>query len=439
MTAARLNQIAAATLVVGSKPNAGTLTVNTPIALAPANITNLTLASGGDIALDAAVTISASGGTLTLNAGGAVSETAGAVVDRQHADRQFGRRRRAERRRQSGQFLRSVRRWRNRRRVHQRADVLDRRHDQPPTGTVSLTTTAGNLTVAGDIVAGIVAFNSAGGIIQSQGTIDPGAMLIQSVNSVTLSGPNTIDTLAARITGLGSSLTFNNTANPLTVGTVEAVAGIATNNGAVTLLTTTSGALTVSQQISAGTATVTLNSAGAIATGGAPGIITAGTLTGTAAAAASLTAANAIANLGAFTTAGDFTLFNTVTLTQAALTAVNPGAGAILIDNGGAAFTQGGTLTTASALAAAITIQNTAALSVGTIAAATGGVVLGIAGKPVGATSETGIVTALSLSGNSAGGLALNDANALGQFTAFTNTGSGDVALTKRRRCSSAP
>ena len=161
------------------------------------------------------------------------------------------------------------------------------------------------------------------------------------------------------------------------------------------------------------------------------GVITAGILTGSSGGATSLTDANLISGLGAFTTGGALTLNNTVALTQTPGTTVNAGAGTILIDNGGAAFTQSGTLTTANASAAAIMIQNTGPLSVGTISVGTGGtVVLGTPAAPVGPATETGTITAAVLTGNAVGGAALTGAKQIGTFGPFNNASSGLLSFT---------
>ena len=94
------------------------------------------------------------------------------------------------------------------------------------------------------------------------GAIDPGSLLIVSLGSVALTGPNTVDTLAAIIIGPGASLTFNDTAHNLTVGAVSEVPGITTNNGGVTLTTTTSGNLTLAQDIIAGSGAIALAATG---------------------------------------------------------------------------------------------------------------------------------------------------------------------------------
>jgi hypothetical protein len=148
------------------------------------------------------------------------------------------------------------------------------------------------------------------------------------------------------------------------------------------------------------------------------GIISAGTLTGSADSAA-LIDGNRITTLGSFTFGGNFTLFNTVSLTQTAASSVL-GAGRILIDNGGAVFTQGGTLSAGGATQPAVTIQNTAALSVGTITAPNGGVALGSTGKAVGTVTEAGSITAASLAGNTTGNVTLDGNNAISNLGALS-------------------
>ena len=72
---------------------------------------------------------------------------------------------------------------------------------------------------------------------------------------------NDVTTLAATVTGAGNAFSYND-ANALTIGTVDGVNGITTNNGAITVATT-NGALTVSNtpaapDVNAGTSTVAL-------------------------------------------------------------------------------------------------------------------------------------------------------------------------------------
>src|SRR5262249_52069357 len=134
-------------------------------------------------------------------------------------------------------------------------------------GPILLTSTTGDITLGANVTAtgNAISLVSSGAISQTAGIIDSGSLLINSVGSVLLPGANTVDILAAAVTGAGSSVLFNDTANPLTIGVVSSVLGIRTNNGNVTLSTTTSGDITITQAINlGGSSTVTLNSAGAI-------------------------------------------------------------------------------------------------------------------------------------------------------------------------------
>ena len=194
-------------------------------------------------------------------------------------------------------------------------------------GNLTLTTTG----VGHDIVlgtstlvsgTGLIKLISAGAITQAlAGVVDPNQLLIQAVGPVTMIGANTVDQLAAQVTGLGLSLTFNNTATNLAVDTVTLVNGITTNGGAVTLSTTTSGNITLNQPIVASGATaiptVTLTSAGSISEPLTTGTITASGLSVTANGGnAVLEATNAVATVAASVTfaGGAFTFNDPATL-----------------------------------------------------------------------------------------------------------------------------
>src|SRR5262249_53906248 len=97
---------------------------------------------------------------------------------------------------------------------------------------------------------------------------------------VNLTGANTVTSLARNVTTsaatAGKAFTFNN-ATDLTVGTVDGVTGVTTNNGNITLRThgTT---MSLTEAVNAGTANVTLDLAGngdATATQSGNGSITA--------------------------------------------------------------------------------------------------------------------------------------------------------------------
>jgi len=145
------------------------------------------------------------------------------------------------------------------------------------TGPLTLTTTAGDLVLNGDVTApgGAVTLNSAGGIRQASGLIDPGSLLVNSVGTVSLTGANTVDTVAGRVTGAGASFFFNDTANDLTVGMLGGVSGITTNGGDITLRTSTSGDLALNRAVDAGTGTATLAASGNLSIGAA-GAVSAG-------------------------------------------------------------------------------------------------------------------------------------------------------------------
>ncbi|MFH0801083.1 MAG: filamentous hemagglutinin N-terminal domain-containing protein [bacterium] len=139
----------------------------------------------------------------------------------------------------------------------------------------------GNITISAPIFSlnatTLVLGNSGGTSAISQNS---GAMIsvtnlrLSSAGPVTLNEANHVGKLAAEISGAGNAFSFTN-ADALNVGTVYSVNGITTNNGAVNL--TTGDTLTLSQNLSAGTGTVTLNSSagGVNQTGGS---LTAGNL-----------------------------------------------------------------------------------------------------------------------------------------------------------------
>jgi len=141
------------------------------------------------------------------------------------------------------------------------------------TGPLALTTTVGSLTLDADVTApgGGVTLNSAGGITQLAGIIDPDLLLIKSVGSVSLTDANTVEGIAARITGVGSTLTFNDTATNLTV--INQLSGVTTNNGDIVLQTTTSGVISIDGNINAGTGTVTAAASGDLGIGAASSVV----------------------------------------------------------------------------------------------------------------------------------------------------------------------
>ncbi|MBX3665604.1 MAG: filamentous hemagglutinin N-terminal domain-containing protein, partial [Burkholderiales bacterium] len=141
------------------------------------------------------------------------------------------------------------------------------------TGAATLKTTEAlnadaNISLAGNISAAKVVLNSADAITQTTGGITSTELRVMAASgstddAVDLSGNNNVGTLAATksdtAAGAGgiSSFTFNNGANTLTVGTVDAVSGITAipappATGSVTL---TAGDLVINNAITTGSGT----------------------------------------------------------------------------------------------------------------------------------------------------------------------------------------
>ncbi|HUW40887.1 MAG TPA: FlgD immunoglobulin-like domain containing protein [Rectinemataceae bacterium] len=121
------------------------------------------------------------------------------------------------------------------------------------TGTLSL----GTVTSTG--AAAYVSLSSAGAASQTGVITAPGGLLLLGAGPYTLGGANAVPLMAANVTGAGNGVSFNSAAI-LTVGTVSGTSGVTTNGGNLAL-TTNAGDLTISQPISTGAGTVTLNPA----------------------------------------------------------------------------------------------------------------------------------------------------------------------------------
>ncbi len=145
-------------------------------------------------------------------------------------------------------------------------------------GNVNLTSTTGDLTLLNNIQAGsgsVQLTATAGAVTESGGVVLAKGLLVNSLNSSTLTGANQVSQIAAQITGPGAGLLFANSGASLAVNTVAGVKGITANGGQVGL--ESAGSLTLNQAINVGAGTVLLVSQGDITQTGA-GIITAGTL-----------------------------------------------------------------------------------------------------------------------------------------------------------------
>jgi hypothetical protein len=269
------------------------------------------------------------------------------------------------------------------------------------TGGLALTTSSGNLVVGAGLTAGTaVALNSAGTITEpAGGSITVPTLTGASVGETALNQPNLVADLGPFTNGGagGFALTDGQTLN--VTGAVDAgTGGLA--------LTTTSGNLVVGAGLSAGT-TVTLNSAATI-TEPAGGSITAAALTGTSADGTALNQTNLVANLGPFTNngAGGFALTDGQMLNVSG--AVDAGTGSLTLT------TTSGNLVVGAGLSAGTRVTLNSA---GTIT------------EPPG-----GSITAATLTGNSTGGTALNQANLVANLGPFTNNGAGALALSVVRR-----
>src|SRR5262249_42498232 len=108
----------------------------------------------------------------------------------------------------------------------------------------------GTLTI---FVAGAISNTTGGSLAVQSGA---GGLSLIAGNDVSLTGANSVSTLSATVANGGKVLTFNN-AGALVIGTVDAVAGISTNGGDVTV-STTNGNLTVDKNVAAGPGPINL-------------------------------------------------------------------------------------------------------------------------------------------------------------------------------------
>ena len=323
--------------------------------------------------------------------------------------------------------------------------------------TGSYTASSGNLAIItgstiNDAIAG-TAFSSTGTLTLTSGSNIGNAGggadgLTTDVNVFTVnsSGGNNV---TVTDTGAGGDTTYN----------------VATGGAGNITLTQTTNNL-IAGNIST-TGTVDVNSTAAAIS--QTGTITAGTLTGSAGTTVTLNGNNVITNLGAFTSNGAFSLndsaggltltgsvttsgtgsasitttggalalgTNNVTgvgvsltgtgVTSSAGSTVNGGTGDILIDGNGGVINLAGDLTTTSVSGTATTIRDATTVSLGNVTVgtgATGTVILGVGGDITGAVTQTGIITANTLTGNTANTVTLNGNNVITNLGAFTSNG----------------
>jgi filamentous hemagglutinin family protein len=267
------------------------------------------------------------------------------------------------------------------------------------TGPLVLLTTNGGLTLGGDLTASgqTVTLVSAGTITQAGGLITAATLTGSSVGGATLTQGNAVGTLGPfSNTGAGNAtgLNFTDTQALQTSGAVSSTGPL--------VLTTTAGGLTLGGDLTASGQTITLISAGAI--NQTSGLITAATLTGSSVDGATLTQGNAVGTLGPFSDTGTANTtglsFTDAQALQTSGVVSSTGPLALTTTTGG--LTLGGNLT---ASGQTITLTSAAAIS-----------------------QAAGVITAGTLTGSSASGTTLAQANAIGALGPFTVSG-GSLVL----------
>ncbi len=271
-------------------------------------------------------------------------------------------------------------------------------------GNISISTTAGGLTLADDVTAAgqIVTLNSAGQITQTGGLITAGTLTGGSVGGASLTLVNEVGTLGP----FSDSGTGNTTGLSFTDGQALTTTGTVSSTGPLAL-TTTKGGLTLGGDVTATGQIVTLTAAGAIDQTG--GVITAATLTGSSIDGAKLTDGNAVGTLGPFSDTGaDNTIGLSFTNGQALTTT-----GTVSSTGPLALTTTKGNLTLGGAVAA--NGQTVALNSAGTITQTAGG------------TLTPASITAATLTGSSVGGATLILGIAVGTLGPFSDTGADNT------------
>ncbi|MCI0684956.1 MAG: hypothetical protein L0Y71_22905 [Gemmataceae bacterium] len=165
-----------------------------------------------------------------------------------------------------------------------------------------------------------------GGGITGAGAIIVSNLRLSANAAVSLTGSNSVGTLAADVANSGAGFTFQNN-GALTIGTVDTVAGITTNNGPIVVNTTTGG-LTVASPIAADSANITLTAGTAVFNSGAVVTAVNGTIVVNAAAATTLNGAATLQVTGA----GNITL-TTDDLTVAAAATISASDGVANANN----------------------------------------------------------------------------------------------------------
>jgi len=250
---------------------------------------------------------------------------------------------------------------------------------------------------AGSINAGSgqVELTSSAGITQSGGSITAGTLTGSATGNASLAGANHLDNLGS----------FSAASLSLTNAQDLVLAGPVTTSGATAL--TIGGDLAINGTLNA--ASTSLDADGAISEGASGNLVT-GTLSGQAGGNVSLTRSNHVGTLGNFT-AANFALTNGQALTVNGSLGV--GTGSIALTTTAGALSMNSALSGGSvALDSAANLVLGKAINATTLSLKSGGSI---------SQTATGLITAGTLSGHSAGATTLDQANAiatLGNFDA---------------------
>ncbi|MBL8377197.1 MAG: filamentous hemagglutinin N-terminal domain-containing protein [Burkholderiales bacterium] len=126
------------------------------------------------------------------------------------------------------------------------------------------TSSAGDITISNPITVspGVLSLETGGGVATSgAGRITAGALAVRAANAVLLAGGTQVGSFAATVSGAGQALSLTNNTG-VTLGSVDGLAGVRTNNAALTV-STNGGSMTIAdtasaQDVDAGTALVSL-------------------------------------------------------------------------------------------------------------------------------------------------------------------------------------
>ncbi|MCX5865086.1 MAG: filamentous hemagglutinin N-terminal domain-containing protein [Deltaproteobacteria bacterium] len=135
-------------------------------------------------------------------------------------------------------------------------------------GNVTITSTSAiNLQNALNANTGTIALTAgAGGIAQSSGVITAGALKVTSAGNVSFPDTNAVTTIAANVTGAGSTFGYEGTSG-FSIGNVGGMLGVTISNGNITIRGNGSTPIQIAENVNAGTGNVLIGQA-AVGQGG---------------------------------------------------------------------------------------------------------------------------------------------------------------------------